>query len=90
MEERLKDPGGTVPFTINWAPYLGTDTIASATWTVATGITKVSDSHTTTTTTVWLSGGTAGVDYLISCQITCVGGPPQIDKRSILIRVRQR
>ena len=66
-----KDPESVLDYTINWSNFLTTgDSIASATYTVATGINKDSESNTTTTTTVQLSGGTAGTVYEIKCVIT--------------------
>jgi len=88
MEQFLKDPAATLDYTIDWSLYLGADTIQTSTWTVSTGLTKVTDTKTNTTTTVWLSGGAAGVDYLVTNRITTVGG--RIDERSITIRVRER
>ena len=53
-----------------WSNFLTTgDTIASATYTVGSGLTKDSSSNTTTTTTVQLSGGTAGTVYEVKCVI---------------------
>jgi len=69
-----EDPDAIKDYTINWATYLGADTIATSTWTVPTGITKVSDTKTTTTTLVWLSGGTAGSSYSLINRITTAGG----------------
>ena len=88
MEWFIKDPNAVLDYTIDWSRWLGTDTISTATWTVQTGITKVTDSKTTTTATVWLSGGTAGTDYTVTCRITTVG--VRTDDRSIKIQVRER
>ena len=57
-----KDPNAVLDYVIDWGTnYLASDeTISTATWTEGTGITKDSDSKTDTTTTIWLSGGTAG------------------------------
>jgi hypothetical protein len=41
-----------------------------------------------TVTTVWLSGGVAGTDYLVTVRIVTDGG--RTDERSLTIRVRQR
>jgi len=68
-----KDPESVLDYTINWASFLTTgDTISSATYTVATGLTKDSNTNTTTTTTVQLSGGTAGTVYEVKCVIATV------------------
>ncbi|MCJ7440416.1 MAG: hypothetical protein MUO25_02375 [Thermoanaerobaculaceae bacterium] len=88
MECFTKDPNAVLDYSIDWSHYLGTDTIATATWTVQAGLTKVTESKTTTTATVWLSGGTAGTDYPVICRITTVGG--RTDDRTITIRVRER
>ena len=65
-----KDPESVLDYTINWSNLLTTgDTIASATYTVDSGLTKDSSSNTTTTTTVQLSGGTAGTVYEVKCVI---------------------
>jgi hypothetical protein len=65
-------------WTINWATRgLGTDTIATSTWAISpSGLTDASPSptFTNTTTTVWLSGGTAGTFYTITNTITTAGG----------------
>ena len=84
----VKDPDAIKDYEIDWATWLGTDTIATATWTVATGITKTTDSKTTTAATAWLSGGTAGADYSVACKITTAGG--RTDERTITILVRQQ
>ena len=84
----VKDPDAILDYQIDWATWLGTDTIATTTWKVTTGITKVSDTKTTTTATIWLSGGTANTDYTAACKITTAGG--RADERTITIIVRQK
>lgn len=54
-----QDSNETLPYTINWSGWLGTDTIASVTNT-ATGITVSGASNTTTTATFSLSGTRSG------------------------------
>jgi hypothetical protein len=51
-----KDPDAVVDYRIDWSDRLNGDTIAISTWTVPSGITKDSDTHDNTTTTIWLSG----------------------------------
>jgi hypothetical protein len=51
----LKDPQAVLDYGFDWSKWLGTDTISTSTWTVPVGITKDSDTHDTTTTTIWLS-----------------------------------
>lgn len=63
------------------------ETISSAVVTVATGLTKDSDSITDTNTsvTVWLSGGTSGTDYAVACKITSSAG--RVLERSVTVPV---
>lgn len=67
-----KDPADVADYQIDWSALLGTDTIASSTWT-ATGFTINSNSFTDTTATVWLAGGAAGVQSITN-RITTAGG----------------
>lgn len=91
---RTKDPQAVLDYTFNWGgaspgPWLQAgETISSVTFTVATGITKDSQSNTSTTATAWLSGGTAGEDYEVACKITTSQG--RIDERTLTVRVRDR
>jgi hypothetical protein len=50
------------------------DTIVTSTWVVPVGLTLSSSSHDTTSTTVWLSGGTAGTRYTLINRIVTAGG----------------
>jgi hypothetical protein len=84
----FKDPNAVLDYQVDWATWLSTDTIVTSTWTVPTGITKASDTNTTTTTTIWLSGGTANTDYTLVNRITTAAGRTQ--DQSILITVRDR
>lgn len=83
-----KDPNAVLDYRFNWADWLAEvgDTISASTWTPDTGITKDSSANTTTTATVWLSGGTAGQSYEVVNHITTAGG--RQDDRTLLVRVR--
>ena len=65
-------------FTINWASRgLGADSIQASSWAVAPAdlaINSVPATNTSTTATVWLSGGTSGVNYAITNTINTKGG----------------
>lgn len=56
-----KDDASVVDYTIDWSSTLNAtspnDTISTSSWTKSGGITIDSNSNTTTTATVWLSGG---------------------------------
>lgn len=85
-----KDPDAERPFRFDWSKYLqGTaDTISSADVTVGAGLTKGSVSTTTSTVTVWLSGGTADTSYEVACEVTTANGVT--DERTIVIEVDHR
>lgn len=74
ITRKIKDPNSTLDFVVDWSAWLEADTITAVTWTVPTGISQTSSSFTTTTATVWLSGGTAKAIYLIGCRITTAAG----------------
>jgi hypothetical protein len=85
----VKDPSAVLDYQWDWSAWLGTgETIASHVVTAATGLTKASDSATTTTVTAWLSGGTAGTDYNVVCRI--VTSASRTDERTIVIAVQER
>jgi hypothetical protein len=90
MEARLKDPDAVVDYEATWTPWLAedSDTIVTATWIVPTGLTVTDESHTDTTATVWLSGGTVGQSYVVTSRVTTAQG--RTDDRSMLIVVRDR
>ena len=66
------------------------ETISSHTVTADTGLTVDSSSITDTNTSVtaWLSGGTAGTDYGVTCQI--VTSASRTDDRTITIKCQER
>ena len=88
MYTATKDPQSTLDYGFDWSLWLGVDTISSVAWTIETGITQSNASNTTTTATVWLSGGEVGTEYTVTCRITTAAG--RIDERSMAIRVAQR
>lgn len=82
-----KDPDATKPYRVNWGPFLAGDTIVDSEWIVQAGIGVESESNTDTTTTIWVSGGTAGQTYELTNRITTAGGI--IDDRTIAIHVAE-
>lgn len=86
--EFTKDPNAVLDYTWDWEDWLDSDTISSSSVTVQTGLTADSDSNTTTTATVWLSGGTPGEDYEVTNRIVTAGG--RTEDRTIIIMVRER
>lgn len=86
-----KDPDAVLDYKFDWSDWLtGGETISTATITEGSGITVDSDSITDTSTsvTVWLSGGTAGTMYNVACLITTSAS--RTDERTIKIRCTER
>lgn len=88
VENFIKDPNAVLDYIIDWTAFLGADTISTSTWIVETGITKDSDTRTNTTTTIWLSGGTAGERYYLTNRIVTAG--LRTEDRTIGILVREK
>ena len=89
MKPYEKDPEAVLDYLVDWATYLATsETISTSTFTVPSGITKDSESNTTTTSTVWLSGGSVDTTYFIECKITTSAS--RTDERSFYVRVLER
>lgn len=76
LTTKVKDPQEQRVFTFDWTSHIGTDTIASETTTVPSGITKVTSGIVSGAkkTSVTLSGGTAGENYEITCTVVLTGG----------------
>lgn len=84
-----KDPDSVLDYSVDWSNWLPTgDTIATSTWTIPAGLTKDSQSATTTVAVVWLSGGTAGTDYEIINRIVTAEGRTQDQTMSLKCRER--
>ena len=85
MQQFVKDPQDVLDYQIDWSDWLDTDTISTSAWVVQTGLTKDSSSNTTTTATVWLSGGTNGNQYVLTNTITTANG--RTVERSFIVKV---
>lgn len=85
----VKDSDAVLDFSWDWTTWLAaSETIASYTIVVPTGITKASDSRTGAVVTAWLSGGTVGATYRLVCRVTTNQG--RTDDRGITVRVLDR
>ena len=91
IADYTKDPNAVLDYSIDWSAWLPSgDTIASVEWS-ATGVTVSSlpaPSVASGIATVWILGGTADSDGVVTCQVTTTAG--RVDERSIRIRVRDR
>ena len=97
LQNPLKDPSAVLDYVFDWTGWLATgETIAVdsetgeklITITADTGITDHSSTESDGKVTVWLSGGTAGINYKVACLITTTAG--RTDERTIWIKVVER
>lgn len=100
QSEWVKDPDAVLDWKWDWAASTnGTgssdwlaagETIASHTIDADTGIAVDSSalSDANTSVTAWLSGGTAGTEYLVRCEI--VTSASRTDERTIKIKCEER
>ena len=94
-----KTPAELDDWQIDWTTRgLGTDTISTSTWSVPgasegstsdLNITSPAPTKTTTSTTVWLSGGIAGNSYLVTNTIVTSGGR-ELEETFIVDCISQR
>ena len=94
MSYRLdpKDPQEIKDYAIDWADLLaGEDEVglATSTWSVPTGLTKVSDVIDGTRAVIWLAGGTAGQQYELTNHIVTDSATPRTHERTILIPCKE-
>lgn len=70
----FKDPDEVLDYKIEWSSRLSGDTISTSIWVVPSGITQVTNTNDSNSTTIWLSGGTNGATYDILNRIETSGG----------------
>ena len=86
MTTYIKDPSSVLDYGFDWSDWLDTgDTVSTSDWNVPTGISEDSDSKSTTTTTIWLSGGTVGKKYKITNHMVTDDG--RTVERSFYVKV---
>ena len=89
LQNPLKDPSAVLDYMFDWTEWLATgETITDHTITADTGITVDSSTEDAGKVTVWLSGGTAGINYKVACLITTSAG--RTDERTMWIKVTDR
>ena len=89
LQNPLKDPSAVLDYVFDWTEWLATgETITDHTITADTGITVDSSTESDGKVTVWLSGGTAGINYKVACLITTTAG--RTDERTMWIKVMDR
>lgn len=88
-----KDPDATLDYVFDWSDWLEDgESISTAAVDVDSGITENTGDRQTTSSAVkvWLTGGSVGERYTVSCEITTDNSPARIDERSMTIQVKQR
>ena len=84
-----KDPDAKLDYGFDWSDWLAAgETISTSAWTIAAGLTEESTETGSTSTKVWLSGGTDGDTYTVTNTIETSAG--RIDERSFQIIVEER
>jgi hypothetical protein len=86
----IKDPDATLDYEIDWTDWLNGDTISSMSYTADSGITVETAMCTETTTSsfLWVSGGTVGESYEVVCRVTTAAG--RIDDRTLKFKIKQK
>lgn len=88
MRTFYKDVSDVVSYTMTWTSTLATsETISTSTMTPASGLTKDSESNTTTAATIFVSGGTDGIAYDVVNTITTNQG--RTYQRTFKVKVTQ-
>lgn len=87
--QKVKDSDAVLDYEFNYEEWLSaSETISSFTIIASPGITVDSSTNQPDKVTVWLSGGTAGVPYTVTCRIVTNQG--RTDDRTMTIRVINR
>jgi hypothetical protein len=90
LGEKTKDPADIRIFGIEWSAFLAarSATISTSSWSVSSGLTKVSDSTSGTQTLVKVSGGSADQDYIVTTQVVLSNG--ETVGKSFKLQVREQ
>lgn len=98
-----KDPTDVVDIDLDWTDILGTDTVASAAWSIAVMTDDAAAPGTTLAlgtgpyapsivgprvTRAWLRDGKPGELYRVSCAVTGAASPARTIERSVVVVVR--
>lgn len=85
-----KDPDESVDYQIDWSNELEVgEVISSSTWTVPVGITDLGKANSDTGTTIFLEGGVAGEEYMISNKIVTDSSPARTHEKTMIVPVLQ-
>jgi len=83
----FKDPDAVKDYPWDWSKWLQQgEIIDRVDWIVPDGITDSDTTFTDTSATIWLSGGSVGYDYPVTCRITTNQGRTDDQTRVFKIR----
>jgi hypothetical protein len=83
-----KQPGENKDYDFNYTDWMpASDSISTSVVTADAGISLGTKTQTVTVVKQFISGGTAGTDYKVTCTITTAQG--RIDQKEITILVRE-
>jgi hypothetical protein len=83
-----KDPEAVKDYELDWTAWLDGDTISAHTVTAQDGLSVDANSEASGVVTIWLSGGTHGRAYKVTCEIVTVGG--RTEQRSFEIHCKNQ
>ncbi len=84
----IKDEDETIDYVFNWKPELNGDLIFTSTFVLPDGLSEVSSSNTSTTATIFLSGGSQGSTYRVTNRIVTIGGRTRDHTIYVLVQER--
>jgi hypothetical protein len=92
LHKEPKDPDATLDYQLDWSAWLATGvSIVGLAVTADAGVEVDSSSFTATTTTAWLSAGTAGEISSVTFRVTTDSSPvAQVDDRTLKLRIADR
>jgi hypothetical protein len=90
MKTYLHNPDSKLWYKINWIDWLEGLTITVSVWKIPTGVTKISDSLTTTETAIEVStpSATTGQLFTLTNHVTLSNG--EEEERSFILKIRKR
>jgi hypothetical protein len=77
LRQITQPPEANLDYTLDWTPWIGTDTIATSVWEIPPGMTSSGNYVDTSArfATAWIAGGVEGKTYIVTNVITTVGPP---------------
>lgn len=82
-----QDPSDILDYTLDWAPWLGVDTITDSVWTVSpSGLTLNNDVFNDTLATTFISGGLELNIFTVTNRITTAGGRTKDRSFNVVIK----